>query len=135
MKRAIQISTFATMASVFMLAFVGLGAQGCPREPVVPGVTDGGAGGTVVTDAAPPPPPPTCVDTESMCCRSCLVLLEHQCTEGQPTAKGATCEERCQAVLTGPERMRLPDISACTNLACIRSPGQGKRGIACEGGK
>lgn len=101
-----------------------------PPQPVVDAGTGGspGVGGAVVADASPP----ACAST---CCRSCAVLQDHGCPEADPTPRGATCETRCSSALAGPAAMRTPDVSACTTLACIRAPGKGKRGIACEGGR
>jgi hypothetical protein len=144
-----QSALFTGAALTILLAFVGLGAQGCPPAPVPPPQPDVGAGGSpgiggaVVVDAAPPAvggspgvggAAPECTST---CCRSCQVLRDHGCREGQPTAKGATCEDRNCSIEAAklPTVMQLSDLTACTTLACLQKPGKGKRGVACEGGR
>lgn len=42
-----------------------------------------------------PEPSPPAVSV-SACPAACAKLLKHGCPEGQPTPKGATCEERCR---------------------------------------
>lgn len=42
-----------------------------------------------------PEPEPVAVSI-SACGTACTKLLKHQCPQGQPTPKGATCEERCR---------------------------------------
>jgi hypothetical protein len=123
----------------------------CPPGPVNPdGGSDGsmgtggspGVGGSVVVDAGPDvtpdaslPPESTCISPGTKCCRTCLVLAAHGCPEGKPTARGATCEERCQSAESGPAILRTPDVSGCADVACVRTTTKARHGIACKGGR
>jgi hypothetical protein len=122
----------------------------CPSpSPVAPdGGEDGslgaggspGMGGSVVVDAGPDvvdagpdvAPAPACT---TRCCRVCTVLQAHDCPEGRPTASGAQCEERCQAYESGPNTLRMADVSVCVDLVCIRTKTKTRRAVACQGGR
>jgi hypothetical protein len=123
-----------TLLPVLAIALVGLGAKDCGTPDPVPPPQPYAAGGSSGDGGSPGfggSPEPSCSTT---CCRSCQVLRDHSCIEGQPTPHGATCEERnCGSSI--PDSLALADLSACASLTCIRVPGKGKRGVACEGGK